>query len=182
MEDITRSWDRRPDEPEVWYRIFRDYFLPLGDRRSLRNAFEFFVRVETPKQYRELDPENITRTPSHWNQIALDWEWAKRALEYDESKMPDFASAYVQQVLTYLQTNALNAAHGLVQALNNDRTRVQAANSILNRIGVPETSNINLAMGVTFTSDELAAAANRIEEWKTKKQSGLLAEEASPTS
>lgn len=181
-ETIEAAWDRRPNEPEVWYRIFKDYYLPLGERRTLRNAFEFYLRVETPKQYKDLDPEGITNIPSHWNTIAVEWEWPKRALEFDESKLPDFSSIYVTQVLDYLQRNALRAAESLVAALNSDRTRVQASNSILNRIGVPETTNVNFGGGVNITSDDMAAAASKVQEWKTQKLSGSPAENTSATS
>jgi len=182
LDEVGRPWDQREGEADVWYRIFRDYYLPLGERRSIRNAFEFYIRVETPKQYEGLDPENITHVPGHWSTYARDYEWAKRALAYDEAKLPDFGEAYVTQVLTYLRQNAMRAASGLVAALNSDRTRVQAANSILNRIGVPESSEISLKHGVSFTSDDMTDAVRKVEEWKTKKLSGSPAESPSATS
>lgn len=172
LDIATRPWDRQEDEPEIWHAIFTDYYLPLGSRRSLRNAFEFYLRVERPQHYVSLDPENVSKAPGHWNDMALQFNWAERALQYDEEKHPDFGAIYVTQVLQYLQTNAMGAAQALVKALNNERTRVQAANSILNRSGVPEISKLELASTVTITSDDMARAAAQVEEWKTTKQSG----------
>jgi hypothetical protein len=172
IEVVDRTWDPLPDEPEVWYKIFREYYLPLGEQRSIRNAFEFYIRVEKPKQYEHLDPENLTQVPQHWAEYAHQFRWAERAIEYDKEKIPDLGSLYVQQVLGFLSANAMSAAEALVKALNSDRTRVQAANSILNRIGVPEASEVNVRTGITITSDDMAAAKTKAEEWKTKRLSG----------
>jgi hypothetical protein len=171
-ESIVREWDKRADEPEEWYRIFRDYFLPLGNRRTVRNAFEFFVRVEQPAHYDTVDPDDIRMAPTHWADYANKYEWGKRALAYDESNTPDLSDIYVTTVLEYLKSNATTAAKALVDALKNERTRVQAANSILNRAGVPETSEILLKGGVSVNSDDMAAATNKVEEWKTRNKSG----------
>jgi hypothetical protein len=172
IESITRPWDLIEGEPEVWYNIFRDYYLPLGDQRSVRNAFELYLRVEKPKQYEDLDPEHLTHFPQHWGDMAARYQWALRAIEYDKEKVPNFASVYVNQVLEFLGAHATQAAQALVDALRNERTRVQAANSILNRVGVPETTEISLKKGVTFSSDEMAEASKKVDEWKSKKLNG----------
>jgi len=168
-ENISRSWDRLPDEDEKWYHIFVDYYLPLGNKRSVRNAFEFFIRVEEPANYQNVDPNDIRYTPDHWGEEAEKHEWAKRALEYDESVATDFSQLYVTTVLNYLQANALGAAKSLVEALKNERTRVQAANSILNRAGVPEVSEVNFKAGVAFTADDMAAAQEELTKWTQSK-------------
>jgi hypothetical protein len=170
QELVERPWDRRTDEPEEWYRIFKDYYLVLGERRSLRNAFELFVRVEDPKQYEDVDPDNIRSIPSHWNEYARNFEWAKRALAYDEEKRPDFAALYVTMTLDYLRTHSMEAAHALVAALKSDRTRVQAANSILNRSGVPETTEVVLGGKVAITADDMAEASDKVQAWQKRTQ------------
>lgn len=171
-ENIVRSWDRQADEDPVWYRIFSEYYLPLGTKRSLRNAFEFYIRTEQPANYQDIDPDNFTYIPSHWPEHARKFEWARRAADYDEAKLPDFAGIYVSQTLEYLRAHANTAARALVEALTNERTRVQAANSILNRSGVPEVSEVNLKSTISVTSDEMAAAKNKAEEWLKTKKSG----------
>ncbi len=172
LELIERPWDPREGEPLEWYRIFKDYYLPLGNQRSLRNAFEFFVRVEQPSHYADVSPDDIRFAPQHWNTFAAQWEWAKRAMAYDEGVHPDFTALYVTTALGYLQEHAKSAAEALVQALNNDRTRVQAANSILNRAGVPEVSEVLLKGSLGITSDDMAAASEKVEKWKTQNKSG----------
>jgi hypothetical protein len=171
-EDVVRPWDRREGEDEVWYRIFSRYYLPLGTKRDLRTAFEFYIRTESPPDYSGIDPETLKYIPKHWPAHAREWEWASRAAAYDEASIPDFAEIHVSQTLQYLRAHALTAADALVAALSNERTRVQAANSILNRSGVPEVSEVNLKAGVTVTADEMAAAREKVDEWTTQKQSG----------
>ena len=171
-EEVGRPWDAREGEPSLWYRIFKDYYLPLGNRRSLRTAFEFYLRVERPVEYEQEDPSRISRIPSNWAKASSEWEWASRAMAYDQEQMPDFAAQYILQTLEYLRSNGLAAGMALVKALNSERTRVPAANSILNRIGVPETSNVSLIAGVSITSDDMAAAASKVDEWKTRRQTG----------
>lgn len=165
-EDITRPWDQREGEPEVWYSIFRTYYLPLGPRRSLRRAFELYLRSEKPERYKELDPDGVTKAPQHWNPKSRDWDWPLRARMYDAEQL-DVTSAQIEHVLTYLRDNSINAAQALVDALQNPRTQVQAANSILNRSGVPETTEIKINGGTSITSDEMAAAEEKVRQWKS---------------
>jgi len=171
MDTIERAWDQREDEPGDWFRIFKDYYLPLGSERSLRNAFEFYIRVESPEQYVDLDPDNFKNIPQHWNSFADKFEWAKRALAYDEATQINYNEVIVNQVLDYLRNNAMTAARALVDALTNDRTRVQAANAILNRGGIPEVSEVNIRSAITVTADDMAEARKRVEDW-TQNKSG----------
>ena len=171
-ENIIQPWDRREDEPEVWYNIFKEYYLPLGEQRSLRNAFEFYIRVEQPKEYAQTDPDNITRIPQHWNTMAFEWEWAARALSYDAVQMPSFTQMQVSQALEHIRANSMKAARALVQALSNERTRVQAANALLNRAGIPEVSQIDFTTQVFISADDMAEASKKVAEWKTKKLNG----------
>jgi hypothetical protein len=169
LDVVTKPWDRFPDEPIEWYNIFKQYYLVLGSRRSIRLAFEFYLRVENPAHHADIDPNDVRYVPQHWNEAATRYSWAERALSYDDEKIPDFSELYVQTALEYLRENAMEAAKALVEALKNERTRVQAANSILNRSGVPEISEILFKAGVIITSDDMAAASGRIEEWQKKR-------------
>jgi len=171
-EDIVRVWDQQPGEGDIWYRIFTKYYLPLGQKRNLRTAFEYYLRMEKPIDYIDVDPDNFKNIPAHWTQHAFKFEWAKRALEFDQASAPDFSMLQVSQTLEFLREHAMKAAYALVESLTNERTRVQAANSILNRSGIPEVSEVNLKSAVSITADEMAAAQEKVTEWMTQKKSG----------
>lgn len=172
VEVVRQPWDRLEKEPPDWYHIFKDYYLILGEARSIRNAFEFYLRVEAPNQYKDTDPDNIKYIPEHWAEMANKFQWASRAMAFEESVRNDFSQLYVNIALNYLREHAMDAAQALVQALGNDRTRVQAANSILNRAGVPESTEVLIRAGVVITSDDMQAAREKVDEWKTKRLSG----------
>jgi hypothetical protein len=169
LDIVTKPWDRFPDEPVEWYSIFKDYYLVLGSQRSVRLAFEFYIRVNNPSHYQDVDPNDIKYVPAHWNQTAAQFSWAERAIAFDQESTPDFSEIYVQTALEYLREHAMSAAQALVAALKNDRTRVQAANSILNRAGVPEVSEILFKAGVVITSDDMASATDKVKEWRQKR-------------
>lgn len=172
LEKVERDWDILPNEPEIWYRIFKTYYLGVGKGRSLRSAFELYLRNESPEDYADVDPSAFKNIPSHWSEYSRKFEWARRAAAYDEEAVPDIAGMQVQMVLDYLRASSMKAAATLVRALENPRTAVQASNGILNRIGVPEVSEVITRSTIEVTSDDMAEAAKKIESWKQTSQSG----------
>jgi hypothetical protein len=170
LDIVTKPWDRLEGEPIEWYEIFFQYFLPLGSQRTVRNAFEFYIRVNNPSHYSDVDPDDIKFAPHHWSAAAAQWKWAERALAFDGEKVPDFAEVYVSTALEFLRSNAMTAAKALVEALKNERTKVQAANSILNRSGVPEVSEVLFKAGVIITSDDMAAASGKVDDWQQRRK------------
>lgn len=170
FDDVTRPWDQMENEPDVWFRIFTQYYLPMGVNRSVRNAFEYYIRTEKPLDYKDVDPNEFRYIPSHWAEYSRKFEWARRATAYDEAGIPGVADLQVNAVISYLQSNAMRAAMALVDSLKNPRTAVQASNSILNRGGVPETTSVHLEGGVNISSDEMAAAAEKVSQWMAQRQ------------
>lgn len=70
---MSVSWERRADEPELWYDRFTVYRL-LGPTRTLPAAYALVNRLQGRR---------AARTAARWEKPAQRWEWAQRAAEYD---------------------------------------------------------------------------------------------------
>jgi hypothetical protein len=78
----ARAWDRRPEEPSLWYERFLIY-CNLGQRRSIAAAY---------RRYRALYDSDIetdgdckaNAAPSTWYEYADRYDWLERATLYDD--------------------------------------------------------------------------------------------------
>jgi len=168
-------WERMDDEPWLWFQRFTNYFLPLGPGRTMLGAYTAMVNVEQPaiadarKKKKEADPKH--RTPngvSFWSKAALEWHWRERSKAFDNFAYKG-AQAHVELARLTLLESSNKAAEALVAALSNERLKVAAAKEILDRAGLPGTTNINLGVADKFSADELRAAEDEIADWETSR-------------
>lgn len=162
------AWAKREDEPVAWYYKFSRFYLTLGPNRSFYKAYRTYLSIEEPERYKDEDASSGS-TPSDWSTAAEQYEWLVRAMEYDEKMFT--SEGIVELAREKLKNSTLQAADALIEALSNPRLTVAAAKEILDRSGVlAATVNINKA--AEFSADELAAAAEEIEQWQTNVKNG----------
>jgi len=164
----TYPWLAMQDEPSSWYKRFATYFLPQGPGRSLLQAFILMLNTEHPDvaAARKLKNKVEHAAADHWHKASRKWNWVARARAYDRFTYSR-ATAVVEVARLTILENANNAANALVAALTNDRLKVAAAKEILDRAGLPGTTNIGLGPIEKFNADELHEAEKEVAEWET---------------
>lgn len=82
----VQSATRQPGEPWQWYVRFKSYYLPLGEGRTIEDAWRGWkLKQGTGKG---------TRASPHWHEMAKAWNWRERAEAYDLSqKQPQLPDA-----------------------------------------------------------------------------------------
>ena len=172
----TYPWQVMDGEPDLWFQRFTKYFLPLGPGRTLIKAYTIMVDVEHPevakarKEMAKKDPGktfNVNNITSLWGTKAREWNWRDRAKAFDRFSY-QLAQAEVDLARVTLLGSANKAALALVEALSNPRLQVAAAKEILDRAGLPGTTNVALGPIDKFTSDELAQATQDLEGWESQ--------------
>lgn len=166
-EQENYPWLPMEGEPEFWYNRFRNYFLPQGPGRSLLEASTRMVIAEHPEvaEARKLSEKKAHTSVYSWHQKAREWNWIARARAFDKFSYSR-ATAVVELARVTLLENSNNAAIALVEALKNDRLKVAAAKEILDRAGLPGTTNIGLGPIEKFTADELHEAEEDVKRWE----------------
>ena len=72
------EWERREDEPAMWFSRFDELFRPMGPERSLLGAYN---------AWREQARKGIAKSPARsWSINAVKWEWRKRAEAWDAAQ------------------------------------------------------------------------------------------------
>jgi hypothetical protein len=174
MAEATEfAWQQMDNEPWLWYQRFIKYFLPQGPGRSLYKAYELMVATERPdvSKARLENPEaKKTTNITSWGIHARDWNWRERSKEFDKYTFRA-ANAEVDAARITLLSSANKAANALVSALANPRLQVAAAKEILDRAGLPGTTNVALGPIDKFTADEFRRAESEIDDWERKLES-----------
>jgi len=76
--EASKPWDKRPEEPSLWWHRFNKFYRPQGPGRTLTQA------------YRSAYEEKNGRTPTRagysadWKEKATIWDWQGRAEAWDE--------------------------------------------------------------------------------------------------
>ena len=76
--------DRRPHEPNKWYRRFL-YYLELGPHRSLARAYREMANEERAAKERPLLPTSAS-VPEVWRKRAQQFDWRQRAESGDQEQ------------------------------------------------------------------------------------------------
>lgn len=161
-------WYRIDQEPWLWYNRFHDYYLPLGPGRSLPKAYEAMMLAEHHDEYvAKVNPRKRHTALSNWIAAAKEWDWRERAQYYDRAVYRD-AQGYVDKARITLLSAADDAAHALRDALDNERLKVAAAKEILDRVGLPGTTNVGVGPADKFSADELSRAEEELAAWERK--------------
>lgn len=166
-EPITYAWTQQDGEPYFWFHRFITYFLPLGPGRSIIKAYETMVAAEHPEvaEARRRSKKKMNATGA-WSTKARVWGWRDRAKAYDKFAFSE-ALAEVDKARLTLLESADKAALALVGALSNSRLVVAAAKEILDRVGLPGTTNVGVGPIDKFTADELRQAEREVDEWES---------------
>lgn len=170
MAEATEfAWQQMEDEPWFWYQRFIKYFLPQGPGRSLYKAYELMVSMERPDvaKARKENPKPKTTHITAWGQYAQKWHWRDRSKEFDRFTYKA-AQAEVDNARITLLSSANKAANTLVEALANPRLQVAAAKEILDRAGLPGTTNVALGPIEKFTADEFRQAESELDDWESQ--------------
>lgn len=158
------AWVRQDEEPEDWYAKFSKYYLPLGYTRTLTKAYMMFLEAEYPATAANAIVVNKQAAPNSWSAMAREWDWRNRGKAYDRQAINDSADT-VQKAREKIMQLSLDAVIALGDALKNPKQSVAAANSILDRSGLPAKS-VHVLQVQPFTSDDFARAVMEVDEWK----------------
>jgi hypothetical protein len=101
---VPNAWDRRENEPNMWYDRFVRYYLSKGSGRSILGAFNNWRSEKKLKQ--------ATGAPMTWINASERHEWAKRAEAYDADLRAKDAVIWEQRRLE-LQQRDWDIAHKL---------------------------------------------------------------------
>jgi hypothetical protein len=159
----VKLWDRMHGEPQRWYTIFVNYYLPQGPGRSVRRAHTLYS-----KDHPEIEPSEYT--PVTWFKMAEKWQWKERVDAF-ETEQNDLARATIDYAAKLLRLLTVDAVQALQIMLKSDRYAVSAAKEILDRGGIPATSIQELAAKVDITSDDMAEAREQVEKWERENTS-----------
>lgn len=73
------AWEKRPDEPAIWFDRFTRFYLPLGPSRSLLGAYRAY-RKEASDSDRMRAVNSVS---AGWKENALKYDWRGRADAFD---------------------------------------------------------------------------------------------------
>ena len=175
-EEAVFPWLQMVDEPWNWFQRFIKYYLPLGPGRSLYGAYTQMVETEHPevaaarRAKAESDPTFRKKKAvaiNSWTKCARLWDWRERAKAFDRFTYKA-AQAQVDNARITLLGSANKAALALVEALTNPRLQVAAAKEILDRAGLPGTTNVGLGPIEKFSADELSQAEQEVDAWESQ--------------
>lgn len=93
------------------------------------------------------------------------YNWRERAAAYDAACSLIVIDT-VALALETLRDASVEAAEALIEALQNPKTKVQAAKEILNRIGIPATERRE-TVSVRVTADDIKRAREEATEWES---------------
>lgn len=157
-QDLDKAlFEQFEDEPTEWYDRFMDYFVALGQVRTLRTAYLLHNEcLEDKAQY--------APSYSQWRDKARFYRWKARAGAYDQ-EMSLHAARRVQEARGKLMEASVKAVDALEDSLTDPRQRVSAAKAILDRGGLPPVTEVKHTVEA-FSADELSQAAEEIEAWE----------------
>jgi hypothetical protein len=161
-------WDKQPGEAKQWFLRFQRYYLYRGLARSVRRAYIAFMTENFPDKAEDLIVAG--RSYMQWLEAAKKFNWKTRAEAWDESRNHSL-QLEVQEASKFLMQNTLKAAESLVGSLSNPRVAVAAANSILDRTGLPTLSKLEVAgIQSAVSADELAKVKEAVTKWEKEQQ------------
>lgn len=171
-EDGLEIWDKQKGESKMWFLRFQRYYLYRGLARSVRRAYSAFLQENYPTKFEDIIIAGKGYTT--WLRAARKYNWKARAEAWDEMRNEELRKG-ILEASRFLMDNAMSAAEALVEALTSARLQVTAANSILDRVGLPSVSRQELLnVNVPVTADELAQMKEAVKEWEksTYEESG----------
>ena len=166
-DDLTVvPWARQENEPLEWYGYFNDYYLALGPSRSLRKAFMTYLGINDPDSVEYYAERPNMNAAKEWTRMYSGWDWRIRAREFDRATMLE-SRAIVAEARKILFESAKSAADALKDALKDPRMRVAAAKEVLNRVGLPAVTHVDVNVR-PYTADEYNKASEEVGEWEKK--------------
>lgn len=163
-------WERQPGEPKHWYLRFLRYYLYRGLARSVRRAYVAFVKENYPGKAEDIIVRG--RSYGQWLKAAKRYGWRERAEAWDMYRNNELRRE-VLEASRFLMEHARDAAETLVESFKNPRLAVSAANSVLDRAGLPAVSRQELVdYQVQLSADELAKIKNEVKNWEEEEFSG----------
>jgi hypothetical protein len=92
----SHPWDRLPDEPEIWHKRFKEFFLPQTpdyvNGRSLIAAYRGYRGSRLGPTGKRLKP------PGRWARQALKFKWRERSLDGDLHEMERTTQAEMKRI------------------------------------------------------------------------------------
>ena len=166
---MTDTWDRKPDEPNLWYDRFDVYRL-LGPRRSVERAFNVL---------RQSGQLRGARPGAAWYNAAKQWHWKQRAEAWDTQERER-----LRQIESTRREDAHNERIDMIQVILDtsferllptlqlpDNTDLAAFRLIFKdaleqqRRELPIDDTDDHHEEVTITADDLLAAQRQLSSW-----------------
>jgi len=77
--DDRKPWERQPGEPALWFSRFDRYFRPLGEERTIEEAWRRW-------KHDNARHSKTARPHKSWYRIAREWHWWERAEAWDDEQ------------------------------------------------------------------------------------------------
>jgi hypothetical protein len=168
---IETPWLQMPNEPLRWYVRFMTYFLPFGPSRTLTRAYLAYLAAERPNAVGLKKTANTVRGAVSWQHACHDWQWRQRAEAFDRLNLLEYVTL-VDKARDKIMRSMEDAADALADALTIPRLKVSAAKEILDRGGLPGTTNIGVSRIEPYTADELHKAEQEVAAWEKDTYGG----------
>lgn len=166
VDKVDIVWLQQEGEPDLWYRRFMSYYLPLGPSRNLTRAYVQYMKNEHPEAITtKKAAKGVVNTTSNWSDNSRLWHWRERAESFDLYNAGENFS-YVEKARDILMQGTEAAARALIENLQNPRLAVAAAKEILDRGGLPGTHLVGVGHVEPYTADDLHRAEKEVAEWE----------------
>lgn len=174
-DEIQYSWDQLPDEPDLWYGRFLQFYLPLGRARSLRRAYVDCLASQKKEA-------RLNRADNTWTAMSTQYNWLDRARAWDQW-MDSLAGPTIQDAELRIRLASLRAVETLLACLDSrtEKIKLTASVEILNRAGIVKPSEREAAHGGAVTADLLAKLATTVVRELDSWQQQLQTQEQSNT-
>lgn len=136
QDETFNSWNRQPNEPDVWFDRFDKYGRPQGYEFKVKVAYLIWVK-ETHKTEATLEDLQV------WNTYAVEWKWEARAREWAEFDRIQTANMWFERKKQLLEQDWQSS-----NELRNVATRFLEVISLTQIVGEDESGNKLLKVAI----------------------------------
>lgn len=147
MDEERKSWEQKINdgEPDLWYGRFVK-FLRLGTKRSVNAVF----KKETKRNLEE------PRSNAHqdWYEAAKQWNWEKRARDYDEHQRAE-EDRIIEEERDKVLRSGFALQHKRIKELDRLTRKLIRYTNDEEKVWIPETKTIMTTQGKDKSQEQI---------------------------
>lgn len=144
MEE-RKSWEQYDDEPTLWHGRFVK-FLRLGSKRSVNAVYAKETKQKQVKPSTNIGPE--------WYEAAKQWNWAKRAKDYDEYQRAE-EDRIIEEERDKVLRSGFALQHKRIELLDKLSRKLIRYTNDEEKIWIPETKTITTTQGKDKSQEQI---------------------------